>query len=397
MCVFWRRVRITRSAFASLVLGAAVLTFVGLPTGGGAAATAASPSRLGVYLGYQAPSGVSSFGQTVGEQPRFAMDFLNGDSWSALVKTAPSYMAAWKKSGLRMIWGIPILPTGGSSGDSSAVASNSSFTLQQGATGAYNSSFRKLAKDMVAGGESKSIIRLGWEFNGNWFPWSASGQAAAFVGYWRQIVDTMRSVAGQKFTFEWNPTVGVTKAGNLANFYPGSAYVDYIGLDVYDQQWGYYGAAGCQGVVCQRDEFHTILTEPDGLSWLAKFAAKEGKPIVLPEWGLGAFNPTDLSGTYQNEELGGGDDPTFIDDMAAWIDAHDVFETSYWDFEPETLSVTPLSAAALRTDFGAGSSTSSGSTSTGTAKLSSFGDGRASSALLAASSPRTANWTIRLR
>jgi hypothetical protein len=367
---FWRRSHISRGAFASLVFAAAMVTFVGAPTVGEAAGvTAGGPSHLGVYLGYQSPEGVSSFGRTVGERPRFAMDFLNGDSWSALVSTAPSYMAAWKKSGLTMIWGIPILPTA-PSGGSSAVASDSTYSLQQGATGAYNSYFRKLAKDMVAGGEAKSIIRLGWEFNGDWFPWSAAGQAAAFVGYWRQIVDTMRSVPGQKFTFEWNPTVGVTKAGNLVDDYPGSAYVDYVGLDVYDQQWGYYGAEGCEGVACQKDEFHRILTERDGLNWLAKFATHEGKPIVLPEWGLGAFNPTNLSGTYQNEELGGGDDPTFIDDMAAWIDAHDVFEASYWDFEPETLSVTPLSAAALRTDFGAGS-TSSGSISAGTAKVSS--------------------------
>jgi hypothetical protein len=372
---FRRWSHISRGAFAPLAFAAATVTLVGAPGAGGAAAATPSTSHLGVYLGYQAPEGVSSFGRTVGERPRFAMDFLNGDSWSALVNTAPSYMRAWRKSGLRMIWGIPILPGATSGGSSAAVASDSTYTLQQGAAGAYNSYFRKLAKDMVAGGEAKSIIRLGWEFNGNWFPWSATGQAAAFVGYWRQIVNTMRSVSGQKFTFEWNPTAGDTSAGNLVDDYPGSAYVDYVGLDVYDQQWGYYGAEGCQGVACQKDEFHRILTEPDGLNWLAKFATKEGKPIVLPEWGLGAFNPTDLSGTYQNEELGGGDDPTFIDDMAAWIDAHKVFEASYWDFEPETLSVTPLSAAALRSDFGAGSSTTSGSISTGTAKASSTAGG----------------------
>jgi hypothetical protein len=375
MFLFLRQSRISRSVFASLVFAAAVLTLVGVPTAGVGAAASARPGRLGVYVGYQSPRGVASFGRTVGDPPHFAMDFLNGDSWSALVKTAPSYMAAWKKSGLRMIWGIPILPSASSGGDSSAVASTSTYSMQQGAAGAYNSYFRKLAKDMVAGGEANSIVRLGWEFNGNWFPWSAGGQAAAFVGYWRQIVDTMRSVAGQKFTFEWNPTAGDTSAGNLVDYYPGSAYVDYIGLDVYDQQWGYYGAEGCEGVACEQDEFHRILTEPDGLNWLTKFAAREGKPIVLPEWGLGAFNPTNLNGTYQNEELGGGDDPTFIDDMATWIDAHDVFESSYWDFEPETLSVTPLSAAALRSEFGAGSSTSSASSSTGNTKSSSTAGG----------------------
>ena len=95
---FWRRFQINRGAFASLVL-AAGSTCMGAPPAGELTAATASPGRLGVYLGYQSPEGVSSFGRTVGERPRFAMDFLNGDSWSALVKTAPSYMAAWRKSG----------------------------------------------------------------------------------------------------------------------------------------------------------------------------------------------------------------------------------------------------------------------------------------------------------
>ena len=79
---------------------------------------------------------------------------------------------------------------------------------------------------MVSAGQGSSIIRPGWEFNGGWFPWAANGQAAAFVAYWQQIVTTMRSVPGQNFTFEWNPTAGDQGVGNLANYYPGNAYVD---------------------------------------------------------------------------------------------------------------------------------------------------------------------------
>ena len=50
----------------------------------------------------------------------------------------------------------------------------------------------------------------------------------------QQIVTTIRAVSGANFAFEWNPTLGDTGIGDLANFYPGNAYVNYIGSDVYD-------------------------------------------------------------------------------------------------------------------------------------------------------------------
>ncbi len=355
--------RVTRAFFVPFALAATLLVAACVPTaGGGTAAAAGSANSLGAYVGYQSPGGVQAFGQAVGEQPSFAMDFLDGDTWSGMLDQASSYMAAWEGSGLTMIWGVPMLPAESSGTDES---SRTGYSLQLGATGAYNTYFLQLAQDMVAGGEANSIIRIGWEFNGGWFPWAATGQAAAFIGYWQQIVDTMRSVPGQQFTFEWNPTIGGVGSDNLADYYPGNAYVDYIGLDVYDQAWGYYGAPGCSGTACQQDEFNTILTEPFGLNWLASFAGQQGKAIVLPEWGPGAFNPTDLNGTYEDEELGGGDDPTFINDMMDWIDTNDVFEASYWDFQQDTTNSAPLSAAALRNDLAEGPPPATGPISSG--------------------------------
>ena len=217
-----------------------------------------------------------------------------------------------------------------------------------------SSYFLKLAQEMVAGGQGNSIIRPGWEFNGNWFAWSADGQAAAFVGYWQQIVNTMRSVAGQNFHFEWNPTMGDTGIGNLADFYPGNAYVDEIGLDVYDQSWGTYTGIS--------SEWNTFLTEPYGLNWLASFAASQGKPITFPEWGLDP-NPSSNNGgptSQPGSEVGGGDDPTFINDMAQWISQHNVLDASYWDYNSSQLSGSsnPNSYTAFKNDFvGTGSTT----------------------------------------
>jgi hypothetical protein len=357
--MFWRtrRSRASRTNRVSIILAAVVVaTVVGAFSSSTVAEGPGSSSPLGVYAGALSPETTSAFGGAVGQQPTFAMDFLNGSSWSTLVNSAPTYMSTWSSSGYTMIWGVPMLPNSFSPDSNVADKSGSAYGLVQGASGVYNSYFLKLAEEMVAGGQGSAIIRPGWEFNGSWFPWAAKGQAAAFVGYWQQIVTTMRSVAGQDFRFEWNPTAGDQGVGDLANFYPGSAYVDYIGLDVYDQTWATYAGIS--------SEWHTYLTEPYGLNWLAWFAASEGKPITLPEWGLDP-DPSSNDGGQVSQpgtEVGGGDDPTFINDMAQWIKQNDVFDATYWDYGSSRLSRSsnPNSYAAFVSDFGAGS-TSAGS------------------------------------
>ncbi len=95
-----------------------------------------------------------------------------GRRWST---TAPTYMSTWSGSGYKMVWGVPILPNSFHADSNPSDTSGSAYGLEQGAAGAYNSYFLKLAQEMVAGGQGSSIIRPGWEFNGNWFPWAAKG------------------------------------------------------------------------------------------------------------------------------------------------------------------------------------------------------------------------------
>ncbi len=330
------------------LVATALATLFGGATMGQGAVSLNTLESLGVYTGYQSPGTTNSFSAALGNQPVFGMDFLDGSSWSSLVNSAPSYMSAWSRSGYSMVWGVPMLPDSFSPDSDPADTSGSAYGLAQGAAGSYNSYFLKLAQEMVAGGQGSSIVRLGWEFNGGWFPWSAKGQAAAFVGYWRQVVDTMRSVPGQDLRFEWNPTAGDEGVGNLADFYPGNASVDYIGLDLYDQAWATY-----PGITSQ---WNTFLTEPYGLDWLASFATSMGKPITLPEWGLDPEPSSNDGGPVSDPgtEVGGGDDPTFIDDMAQWISQNDVFDATYWDYGSSRLgaSTNPKSFAAFAADFG---------------------------------------------
>jgi hypothetical protein len=220
--------------------------------------------------------------------------------------------------------------------------------LTQGAAGTFDHYFHTVATNIVKAGFPKSIIRFGYEFNGNWFPWSAHGCASAYVRYFDNIVTTMRSVPGEQFTFEWNPTLGNQKVGKLSDYYPGDSYVDYVGLDVYDNQQQRYPGA--------KAEFKIMLNESDGLNWLASFAAARDKPIVLPEWGLG-WGRCSASGqpiSAPNEQACGGDNATWVNLVANWITSHNVSEATYWDFLTSTVGKghNPLTAAALAAHFG---------------------------------------------
>ena len=149
----------------------------------------------------------------------------------------------------------------------------------------------------------------------------------------------MRSVPGANFKFEWNPSIGDLGAGNLASYFPGNAYVDYVGLDVFDVEWKQYPGA--------RAEFEHIETEPDGLNWLASFSSAHHKPMVFPEWGLGwgkSDGGAPLNGTAA---VSGGDNPVFINDMSHWFATHNVFEATYWDYGSSSVSACTNQRRAL--------------------------------------------------
>jgi hypothetical protein len=309
-------------------------------------ASSAAPSPvLGVYAGGGDPPAVSAFSSTVGGKTKYAMDFLAGETWASITESAYPY-PQWKKGGYKMIWGVPMLPN--AYGYYGNARHSSCDGLTREAAGDFNARFVTVAQKMVNAGFANSVIRIGWEFNGTWFPWAAAGCASGFVGAYRQVVDAMRSVAGQRFTFEWNPTRGDTGIGNLSNYYPGNAYVDYIGLDVYDTEWGTYPG--------QPKEFEYMKTQTDGLNWLAYLSRLTGKPMVFPEWGLG-WGKCSTNGERvdaPNKQVCGGDDTYFIAAMSNWIQNHAAFEATFWDYGTSSVHGTsnPHVANALRQDFG---------------------------------------------
>lgn len=208
-----------------------------------------------------------------------------------------------------------------------------SQTLVAAAAGEYNSKFYDLGKLLVEDGLSHTIIDLGREMNGTWYEWSEHrappSEPDAFIRAWRQIVTAMRSVPGQHFKFLW--TVFMDSAA-VADCWPGSAYVDYIGTDIFD----WYGGPGktyphtASGALDHENKWQQILTSaPGGLNWTAAFSKATGKPVIIPEWGLDFHT------------FGGQDDPQFITNMMTWMKAHGAIGL-YWGGS----HVTPAPAAS---------------------------------------------------
>lgn len=127
--------------------------------------------------------------------------------------------------------------------------------------------------------------RFQHEFNGDWYPWSVSDEDIPdFISGWRRFAALFRSVFGydERFRIVWSPNAGTVSANirNIADAYPGSRYLDVIGIDIYD-----FFASTTEG------EFDASIAAVDdgggpvGLGAWRQFAEESGRPLALTEWG----------------------------------------------------------------------------------------------------------------
>ena len=90
----------------------------------------------------------------------------------------------------------------------------------------------QVAKNIASRGiASQVVIRLGWEMNGTWFPWSTN--ADGYKRMWRRLIPQYRAVSGA-FRFDWCTNGG---SPNPESWYPGDDVVDVIAMDQYDIIW----------------------------------------------------------------------------------------------------------------------------------------------------------------
>jgi len=266
--------------------------------------------------------------EMAGRAPDGVVAFTERTTWQNLLNSVNWSINCWSGTPYRVSQAVPMLLDSGT-------------TMQEGVAGAYDEHFRKLGELLVSKGRANAFLRVGWEFNGDWYKWSAAKDPETFKAYFRRIVGVLRSVPGQQFQIVWNTARGEQKIKpDLA--YPGDDVVDVIAMDIYNTSWR------------QEDKtdpelrWKNLISQTYSLNWLADFAAQHGKPIALPEWG---------TGTSPNGQ-GMGDDPVFIHHMAEWIRNHNVVYHAYWDYAAWDYNAElsggkqPLAAAAYREEFG---------------------------------------------
>lgn len=78
------------------------------------------------------------------------------------------------------------------------------------------------------------LLRFGHEMNGDWSIWGQ--QPHAFVAAWRHIHNIFTAVGARNVEWVWCPnTQWSNPKSRIGPYYPGDRYVDWIGLDSYNQ------------------------------------------------------------------------------------------------------------------------------------------------------------------
>lgn len=177
------------------------------------------------------------------------------------------------------------------------------------ANGEFDQTIDAQANYLVNNGRGNSVIRIAWEWNGDWYAWRCGYNGrAAFKDGFRRIVNRFRAKSSKfVFVFEINAFTSLNgKGGGMAPYeemYPGDDIVDIVGTDCYQ----FRGEGAPDGAFSRY--LRTRGGFGPGLDDTVDFAKSRGKGVGVFEWGI---HGTD----------GYGDDPTFIQGYWDWFVKH---------------------------------------------------------------------------
>jgi hypothetical protein len=172
------------------------------------------------------------------------------------------------------------------------------------------------AEDAVIAARARSVkafgrpvfLRWGAEMNGDWYAWSGARNGAdpsMFVRAWQRIHDIFARAGVRNAIWVWAPNAQSRPGGtdpaswnNWRRYYPGDAYVDWVGIDGYN--FGPYTGSW--------EPFGEIMGPV-----YADYAAT--KPIMIAE-----------TGSVEQ----GGDKAAWIDDARTWVKHHRGIRAFVW-------------------------------------------------------------------
>jgi hypothetical protein len=154
----------------------------------------------------------------------------------------------------------------------STTAQNGGITTKDIAADRLDGYIRQYARDLKSFADPVLIRLFGGEFNGSWWYGQSPRAnpnltAARFVAAWRRVVDIFREVGAANVSFAWIPVVYPPAPvdwvdSDIAAYYPGDAYVDWVGADTGD------------------------FAPPSWLDSPYAFATSHAKPFFLAEFGV---------------------------------------------------------------------------------------------------------------
>lgn len=177
-----------------------------------------SDSYLGVFTKGAPDSyaGVTAFGKAAGTKPDVAMYY---SGWFVPFSTSFANTAAENGA-------VPLVQMDPDKISLAAIAS-----------GNYDGYLSSYAEAVRAYGHPV-ILSFGHEMNGDWFSWGYKNTSpAVFVAAWRHIVRLFRALGAQNVTWLWTVNIiNDTQRGKIprpTQWWPGSAYVNWVGIDGY--------------------------------------------------------------------------------------------------------------------------------------------------------------------
>jgi hypothetical protein len=167
------------------------------------------------------PVGLNAYESVAGRPPAADMTFQN---WSE-----PLYYRSQKKA----LEGTSITPI--ITWDPQ-LSSGEGIQLSQIVAGAYDGYIIASAKLAVAW-NGMLMIRFAHEMNlhGSPFGPNVNGNSPSeFIAAWRRVVTLFRQNGATNVEWVWSPNVDCSGQCPFSQFYPGNAYVDWVGLDGYN-------------------------------------------------------------------------------------------------------------------------------------------------------------------
>ena len=220
-------------------------------TGSGSAALITTPEH---YLGVAEANEIASyqpieeFAATVGRQPNLVLYYtaIGTPFYGRLARAASAHGA---------VTFVQMNP--------------GSISLAAVAAGREDKYLRSFADSVRSFGQPV-VIGFAPEMNASWYSWGWHHTSpATWIAAWRHVVTLFRQQHASNVTWLWTVTADVPRmTGPIQRWWPGSAYVDWVGIDGY-----YYYSSST---------FETVFS-----TTINQLRALTTKPLLLSETGIG--------------------------------------------------------------------------------------------------------------